>query len=234
MKVGYTFPKREVWPGFRSKFTKDIQTMSKFILNTTLIKEGLDAIALNDNEVARAIDQVGYPQPRIRASGFEAFIAIVIGQQLSNKAAATILGRVRSLLPEFTAANLLALPDGALRTAGLSARKVEYATDLACAIIDRRFCPDKFNSMDDATVIENIVALRGFGQWSAEIYLMFSLQRQDIFPADDLALQKSLQKLKGLEKCPTASTARKLVKHWTPWRSVGSLFLWHYYQNAAN
>jgi DNA-3-methyladenine glycosylase II len=86
--------------------------------------------------------------------------------------------------------------------------------------------------MDDATAIQAITALRGFGRWSAEIYLMFSLKRADIFPADDLALRVALGRLKGLEQRPTPGQARALVEHWAPWRSVGALFLWHYYRGA--
>jgi len=86
--------------------------------------------------------------------------------------------------------------------------------------------------MTDTEAINAITALRGFGHWSAEIYLMFSLKRQDVFPADDLALQVALGRLKSLSEKPTPKQARDLVAHWTPWRSVGSLFLWHYYQGA--
>jgi len=74
------------------------------------------------------------------------------------------------------------------------------------------------------------VQLRGFGRWSAEIYLMFSLGRRDIFPADDLALQVALGRLKGLDKRPKAKEARALTEPWAPYRSAASLFLWHYYQ----
>jgi DNA-3-methyladenine glycosylase II len=74
--------------------------------------------------------------------------------------------------------------------------------------------------------------LRGLGRWSAEVYLMFSLQRPDVFPAGDLALQRALQKLKGWDNRPNADESRAAVAHWMPWRTVGSLFLWHFYRGA--
>jgi len=77
-------------------------------------------------------------------------------------------------------------------------------------------------------------ALRGFGLWSAEIYLMFALRRRDVFPGGDLALRSSLGILKEMEGKLTPKYARQLVEHWSPWRSVGSLFLWHYYRGAPN
>ena len=86
--------------------------------------------------------------------------------------------------------------------------------------------------LEDQEAIKTITALRGFGVWSAEIYLMFSLQRRDIFPANDLALQVALQRLKGLDNRPKEKQVRELIRHWSPWRSAGSLFLWHYYRGA--
>lgn len=95
-----------------------------------------------------------------------------------------------------------------------------------------RFDPSQLTAMDDQAAIRAITALRGFGAWSAEIYLMFSLQRSDIFPAGDLALRIALQKLKGIDAPLDDKQARTLVAHWSPFRSAGSLFLWHYYRGA--
>lgn len=192
----------------------------------------VDSIARVDAEVARALGAIGYPQPRIRAQGFETFFSTMVSQQISTEAAAAIMQRVRKLLPRLDALSLLKLPEGVLREAGLSMRKVEYAQGLARAILDGDFVPGDLAAMENDEVIKAIMALRGFGVWSAEIYLMFSLRRKDIFPADDLALQVSLQRLKGLAQRPTPKQARALIEHWSPWRSAGSLFLWHYYRGA--
>ena len=119
---------------------------------------------------------------------------------------------------------LLDLPVLALREAGLSQRKVEYAQGLAEAIIRGDFDPEALTKMGDVEAIEAITQLRGFGPWSAKIYLMLSLRRQDIFPADDLILLTSLQRLKNLPNRPTPKVARGMILHWSPWRSAGSLF----------
>ena len=192
----------------------------------------IDNIARIDADVAVAVVNLGYPQPRIRAQGFETFFTTIVGQQISTESAAAIMKRVRDLLPRLDASSLLNLPQGALREAGLSMRKVEYAQGLASAILDGILNPDDLPALNDEEAIKAITALRGFGVWSAEIYLMFSLQRGDIFPAGDLALQVALQRLKGLEERPTQKQARALIEHWSPWRSAGSLFLWHYYRGA--
>lgn len=201
-------------------------------MKKSVIKEDLDAIARDDRELARAIAEFGYPAPRIRPPGFETFLSTIVSQQISTEAARAIMGRVRDLLPQPSAAALLQLPAGALRAAGLSGRKVEYAHGLAEAMVAGHFVPERLAELADAEAIKEIVALRGFGVWSAEIYLMFSLQRRDIFPADDLALQLALQKLKKLDSRPTPKAARAVVAHWAPRRSAGSLFLWHFYRGA--
>jgi len=201
-------------------------------LDQKQIINDIDNIACIDADVAVAVVDLGYPQPRIRAQGFETFFTTIVGQQISTEAAAAIMKRVRDLLPRLDASSLLNLPGGALREAGLSMRKVEYAQGLASAILDGVLNPDDLPALNDAEAIKAISAIRGFGLWSAEIYLMFSLQRGDIFPAGDLALQVALQRLKGLEARPTQKQARALIEHWSPWRSAGSLFLWHYYRGA--
>ena len=117
-----------------------------------------------------------------------------------------------------------------LRKAGLSQRKITYIKGLANAMQKGDFDPTLLPAMSNEQAIENITQLHGFGEWSAEIYLMFSLGRKDIFPANDLALQIALAKLKGLSNKPSPKQARELVHHWTPWKSAGSLFLWRYYQ----
>ena len=114
-----------------------------------------------------------------------------------------------------------------LRKLGMSERKAEYAKGVAKAFCNGSIDPDSLARMDDEAVIASITALRGFGRWSAEIYLMFSLQRPDVFAADDLILRSSLQKLKGIQSKITANQARELVEPWQPYRSAGSLFLWH-------
>lgn len=201
-------------------------------MNQTKINRHLDALAKLDDDVRRGLALVGYPEPRIRVEGFETFLSTIVSQQISTESAAAVMRRVRTLLPLMEAAKLLELPQGALRAAGLSGRKVEYAQGLARAIVEESFDVCRLPTLDDAAVIKLITSLRGFGIWSAEIYLMFSLQRADVFPAGDLALRIALQKLKGLKQPLNEKQAREMVEPWAPYRSAGSLFLWRYYRGA--
>ncbi len=203
-------------------------------MNQAKIKRHLDKLAQIDPDLRRGLELVRYPKPRIREQGFDTFLSTIVSQQISTEAAASIMRRVRALLPDMNAAAVLCLPAGALRDAGLSLRKVEYVEGLAQAMVEERFDPSELESMDDQRAIKAITSLRGFGPWSAEIYLMFSLQRSDIFPAGDLALRIALQKLKGIDTLLDEKQSRELVARWSPYRSAGSLFLWHYYRGAPN
>ena len=203
-------------------------------MTKTQIKKALDSIATHDTDLKQALKIHGYPQPRVQQAGFETFVITIVNQQLSTKAASSIMNKVRNTLGDITPANVLAKRKNTLRKAGLSERKVEYIKGLAKAIKNGQFNPDNLDALTDEDAINAITKLHGFGEWSAEIYLMFSLGRKDIFPANDLALQIALQNLKRLKQKPTPKVARKIVEHWAPWRSAGSLFLWHYYNIEKN
>lgn len=201
-------------------------------MNTETIANSMATLAELDVDIARAYAQIGAPASRHRPPGFETFLSTIVSQQISTEAARAIMGRVVACLPEVSAHGILDIDDQLLRQAGLSFRKIEYAKGLAGAIVDGEFDMHSLDSLSDEDVVQAITSLRGFGRWSAEIYLMFSLGREDIFPADDLALQVALQRLKKVPEKLTPKRARDLVSHWSPCRSVGSLFLWHYYRGA--
>ncbi len=198
------------------------------------LDHGLHVLSSLDTDVKQALARLGPPEPRVRPRGFETFLSTLVSQQISTSAAAAIMTRIKRLVPDCTPASLAKISDAELRQAGLSYRKIEYARGLTEAILSGCFNPESLDDLTDEAAINQITSLRGFGRWSAEIYLMFSLGRTNIFPADDLALQVALSQLKGLSNRPSSAQARQLVAHWSPWRSAGALFLWHYYRGAPN
>ena len=199
-----------------------------------IIKKGLDELAAKDPDVQIGLDLVGYPEPRIRPKGFESLVAIILGQQISTEAASSIRKRLEELWEEKTSQSFLTLSDETLRGVGFSKRKIEYSRGIAQSISDRTLDLEGLSKMSDKDVVAELIKLRGIGLWSAEIYLMFSLGRSDIFPADDLALQESFKKLKNLKERPNSIQIRELTQGWSPWRSVGALFLWKYYRGAPD
>jgi DNA-3-methyladenine glycosylase II len=196
------------------------------------VRETLDALGDRDADVARAVAAFGYPEPRNRVPGFGALVDIVAGQQVSTFAARAIRGRLLEAVDPMTPENFLAASDETLRAVGLSRRKIEYGRGIAEAMQTGGLDADRLADASDDDVIAALTALRGLGRWSAEIYMLFALRRADVWPAEDLALQEALRRLKGLDERPLRKQSEPIVEAWRPWRGVGALFLWHYYKGV--
>ena len=157
-----------------------------------------------------------------------ALVRAIVGQQLSGKAAATIFERFRALFPGsvISAPGISALDDATLRGAGLSGQKVSYLRDLSARIADGRLKLDELDSLVDEEVIERLVAVKGFGRWTAEMFLMFRLHRPDVLPVADLGIMKAMQTIYRLRARPKPAKMLKIGEAWRPYRSVASWYLW--------
>lgn len=203
-------------------------------LSQTALNEAIDRLAEVDVDVARALARVGYPAPRQREPGFATLLRIMVAQQLSTRSAAAISARLEAACaPAVTAERFLALDEAAFRAIGFSRQKLAYGRALAEAIVAGTLDLDALATMPEEEAIAAISALRGFGRWSAEIYLLFALGRADIFPADDLGLQVGMQRLKRLDARPNRKAMAELAEPWRPLRGCGAIFLWHYYGSAT-
>jgi DNA-3-methyladenine glycosylase II len=171
---------------------------------------------------------------RQRKDHLSALVASLVSQQLSTKAAATIFGRFTALFPGnhiTDAAAIAAIDDGTLRGVGLSGQKVRYLRDLSSRILDGSLNLDEIDTLPDELVIERLTAVKGFGRWTAEMFLMFRLHRPDILPVDDLGIQNAIRRLYRLRKRPTLQRMMKLGDLWKPYRSVASWYLWQTLRN---
>jgi DNA-3-methyladenine glycosylase II len=196
-----------------------------------VLTRSLAALAKHDADVAEWLERIGKPAPRIRTPGFEGFLRAIVSQQVSIAAASGIWRRLEAGLGEVSAERLLALDADALRSFGLSRQKALYARGLAQAVVSGDLDFDVLHKSSDEDAIAAITRLKGLGRWSAEIYLLFALQRTDIWPANDLALQEAMRVLKNLRARPDEKKLRKLGESWRPHRSAGALFLWHVYHH---
>lgn len=156
-----------------------------------------------------------------------------MGQQISNAAAGAIWRRLAALPGALTPAGLLALDEETLRGAGLSRPKVAHSRSLAEAYADGRLDDARLAGMDDAAAIAAISAVRGLGPWTAEVYLLFALERPDVFPAGDLALAAALADLRGLPERPKTPQLRALAAEWQPYRSLAARLLWHHWRHVT-
>jgi DNA-3-methyladenine glycosylase II len=171
---------------------------------------------------------------RQRKDHLRALVGSIVSQQLSTKAAATIFGRFTALFPDNhspNAAAIAAIDDGRLRGVGLSGQKVSYLRDLSARIIDGRLNLEDLDALPDEAVIERLTAVKGFGRWTAEMFLMFRLHRPDVLPIDDLGIQNAIQRLYKLRKRPTAKRMMQFGDAWKPYRSVASWYLWQTLRN---
>lgn len=180
-----------------------------------------------DPRLAEVIKRTGRLRPDFsRRDPFEALVRAVISQQLSTKAADTIRGRVIALMPALTPEALLGLPVADLRAAGLSGQKVAYLRDLSERVTDGRLDLHHLRRLTDDEVIEAIIAVKGFGRWTAQMFLMFSLHRPDVLPTGDLGIVKGMQNVLGMKRRPAVRTMERAARPWQPYRSVACWYLW--------
>lgn len=203
--------------------------MSEFKLTRHNLIKNLDSLGEADAAIKAAIAEVGYPEERRSDTGFANFMSIIVSQQLSVKAASTIKARVFDAAGELTPNSILQLSDERLRGCGLSHQKIRYSRHLCENILSGDFDPDGLHKYDDDEVLVRITNLLGFGRWSAEMYLLFSLGRSDVWPAGDLAVQEAVKRLKKLETRPKPKEMDEIAEGWRPYRSAMAIFLWHYY-----
>ena len=191
-----------------------------------MTNDSLNQLAHSCAVMAVLID--AYPQPAIgpvpEDKYFDSLVASIIGQQLSVKAAATIEGRVRDLVGDLTPEAVLGTAPDALRAAGLSHSKVAYVGHLADAFHDGTITPSVLTQAPDADVISTLTTVRGVGVWTAEMFLIFGLGREDVWSVGDLGLTKGVRALFG-ENVTPLDVANK---RWAPYRSLAAWYVWEH------
>ena len=161
-----------------------------------------------------------------RGEPFFTLARAIVGQQISVKAAQSVWNRLVACVGDMTPDGVLARPRPQLRACGLSDRKTEYIADLAQHFANGSIHVHRWPQMPDEEIIEELVAVRGIGRWTAEMFLMFNLLRPDVFPLDDLGLQKGIRVEYFKGRKVSLRTMRKLGELWRPWRSVATWYLW--------
>ncbi|HMZ87221.1 MAG TPA: DNA-3-methyladenine glycosylase 2 family protein [Giesbergeria sp.] len=179
-----------------------------------------------DRVMKRLIPQYGDAVLQSRGDAFVTLARSIVGQQISVKAAQTVWERFAALPRAMTPAAVLKLKIDDMRAAGLSARKVEYLVDLALHFDAGKLHVDGWHGMDDEAIIAELVAIRGIGRWTAEMFLIFHLMRPDVLPLDDLGLLKGISVNYFSGEPVTRAEAREVAEAWSPYRSVATWYLW--------
>jgi len=173
------------------------------------------------------IDIVGDFTLKKRNHHFSVLVESIISQQLATGAAEAIFKRFKNLYPKFpTASEILSTRKSKLRLVGLSGMKIEYLKDLARHVEQGRLDMKSLAKMSDEDVISSLTQVKGIGRWTAEMFLIFSLGRQDVFPADDLGLRKGVQRAFSLSEIPKPREVEKIGQRWKPYRTIATWYLW--------
>jgi DNA-3-methyladenine glycosylase II len=193
------------------------------------LRGDLDALGRREPRVAAALAKVGYPEPRLRPTGYKTLLRTIVGQQVSVAAASSMWNKLEAELgADFTPGCLLKRDFERLRACGLSRQKQGYARSL-CELVEAGELDFDSLPADDEEAIAQLTRIKGIGRWSAEIYLLFAEGRPDIWPAGDLAVQEGVKRLLGLEERPAEKATRALAESWSPQRGAMAIFTWHYY-----
>ncbi|BAV07926.1 DNA-3-methyladenine glycosylase II [Filimonas lacunae] len=192
-------------------------------------QELCERLASEDNDLKRILDAHGYPPMWIRENTFETLVHIILEQQVSLASALAALNKLKEKIKEITPDTVLPLSDEEMKACYVSRQKMVYIRGLAQAIKDDVINLAQLAKMSDDEVRKLLISLKGIGNWTIDVYLMFALQRADIFPIGDLAAVNALKRLKQLPVSTTREEMLEISEHWKPFRSVASMMLWHYY-----
>jgi 3-methyladenine DNA glycosylase/8-oxoguanine DNA glycosylase len=192
------------------------------------LRRASEDLARRDGVIAGLVDRHGHCRLRpVERSRFEALARAIAYQQLAGRAAASIWGRVRALVDgPFTPEAVLALGEDALRGAGLSNAKMRSLLDLASKVAAGDVRLDRIGRLDDGDVVDHLVQVRGIGPWTAQMFLMFTLRRPDVWPTGDLGVRAGYAKAYGLPELPSPLDLDAFGERYRPYRSVAAWYCW--------
>ncbi|MEG3123747.1 DNA-3-methyladenine glycosylase family protein [Sphingomonas sp. GB1N7] len=198
-------------------------------LSADQLRTAIDALCEREPAFADAVARAGYPQPRINPRGYATLLRTIIGQQVSVASAQSVWTKLEGIVGDLTdPGNIARASDEQLRAAGLSRQKAGYARSLSDEVTSGRLDLADLPE-DDEEAIRALVAVKGIGRWSAEVYLLFAEGRADIWPAGDLAVQIEIGRILGHETRPSEKLTRELAEAWRPHRGAAAIFTWHHY-----
>jgi DNA-3-methyladenine glycosylase II len=194
------------------------------------LKAGVEALSRTDTTMAGLLTRGVKPMLRKRPAGFEGLASVVVGQQVSTASAAAIWNRFSRRFGPIDAATVIAASDEDLRSVGLSGAKIRTLRTAAAAVENGSLQLDRLQDLSADDAHRCLVAVKGIGPWTADVYLLFCLGHADAFPAGDLALQEAARAALGLDRRPDSKALAALAEDWRPWRGVAAKVLWAYYR----
>jgi len=191
-----------------------------------------DELALADPDLAAIIQTYGYPPFWSRPNTFETLVHFILEQQVSLASALACLNKLKERVQELTPARVLLLTDEEMRACYVSRQKSGYIKYLAEALLSGQLNLAALEDMPDGEVRARLTALKGIGNWTGDVYLMFVLQHPDVFPIGDLAAVNALKRIKNLPVETNREQLLEIAGEWRPYRTIATMSLWHFYLSA--
>ncbi len=202
---------------------------NRIILDEQFFVHATRELCERDTDLDAVINKYGLPPLWTREPGFPTLVYIILEQQVSLASARALYLRLQEAVKPFTPGRFLKLTEGEMRRLGFSRQKAHYTRLLAEAIQRKQFALHKLHELEDELAREQLTALKGIGNWTADIYLLSALRRPDIWPTGDLALATAVQEVKRLRKRPSPEKLEIMSTPWRPWRAVAARLFWHAY-----
>jgi DNA-3-methyladenine glycosylase II len=202
---------------------------SQIILNESAFAQGVRLLADRDVQLAEVVQQYGSPPLWVREPGFPTLVYIILEQQVSLASAKAAFDRLKAAVRPITPARFLKLTDSELLRIGFSRQKTLYTRLLAESLSLGYFDLRHLHGLQDDVARKMLVAFKGIGKWTADIYLLSALRRPDIWPTGDLALATAVKEVKRLRQRPSPERLEEMSAPWRPWRAVAARLFWHHY-----
>ena len=197
------------------------------IVNNPDIKK----LTTSDKIFSKIKNRYGIPPSWQRPQGFISLSRIILEQQVSFASAEAHFNKLNGYIKEFSPKEILKLTDEEMRACQISRQKAKYLRELSNAVLNKELVFDELPKLNPEEVRKKLTSIKGIGDWTTDIYLMFCLQSKDVFPLGDIAL---ITTIKELTKAKTKAGIVRLTQKWNPYRSLAAYFLWHYYLKKRN
>jgi len=191
-------------------------------------------LAEQDADLGNIIRQYDYPPMWTRPASFQSLILFILEQQVSLASAYAAFKKLRDRIGFVTPAKILALSDAELRACYFSRQKIVYARELAMAVRGKKLVLKKLTHQHEDEIRGELKKIKGIGDWTADVYLLFALQRTDVFPVGDLAMVNALKEIKQLPAQTSKDHLLSIAESWRPYRSIAAMLLWHHYIKTRN
>ena len=195
------------------------------------MQDHFDRLASREPVFQAVLEKYGYPKIQVRSAGFAALCYIILEQQVSIASAKAAYVKLIDHIKEVTPGNILNTPDEAMRGCGISRQKTLYIKDLASRVASGKIDLENLGAQPEGVIRESLLAVKGIGNWTVEVYLMFCLQSPDIIPLGDIAIRSAIKELYGIREPAEMETH---AARWQPYRTAASYILWQHYLGVRN